>query len=77
MRTTIDLQDSLDKELRQRASDLGISYKEAITRVVRAGLSVLAEQPPPYRVHAKHCGIQPGFDWNHLNRIADEIEDRE
>jgi hypothetical protein len=75
MRTTIDLQDSLDRELRSRAHALGISYKEAMTRVVRAGLSVLAEQPPPYKVRAKACGMKPGFDWNHLNRLADELED--
>jgi hypothetical protein len=75
MRTTIDLSENLDTELRSRAAALGISYKEAISRAVSAGLSVLAEPSVPYTLKAKHCGLQAGFDWNHLNRLADEVED--
>lgn len=75
MRTTVVLKDSLDRALRERARELGISYKDALNRAVEAGLSVLREEPPPYRVRAKACGLKPGFDWLKLNTLADEMED--
>lgn len=75
MRTTVVLNDALDRELRERAHELGISYKDALNRAVEAGLSVLRERPPPYTVRAKECGLKPGFDWLKLNALADELED--
>jgi len=75
MRTTVDIHDSLDQELRRKAEKLGISYKEALNRVIAAGLTSLDRTPKPYQVRAKACGLRPGFDWLHLNRLADELED--
>ncbi len=75
MRTTVDIQDSLDSELRQQAARLGITFKEALNRVIAAGLCSLERPPKNYRVKALACGIRPGIDWLHLNRLADELED--
>lgn len=75
MRTTVDIQDSLDRELREQAARLGITFKEALNRVVAAGLGSLQRPPKKYRVKARACGIRPGVDWLHLNRLADELED--
>lgn len=76
MRTTVNLNDALDQQLRRKATALGISYREALTRAVRAGIEALDGPSQPYRVHAKDCGIRPGLDWQHLNRLADELEDQ-
>lgn len=77
MRTTVEIQESLDRQLRTKAADLGISYKEALNRAVAAGLSALDNALPPYTVRARACGLKPGIDWLHLNRLADELEDED
>lgn len=75
MRTTVDILNSLDEELRRKASRLGISFKEALNRALAAGLPALDPPREPYRVQAKACGARAGVDWLHLNRLADELED--
>ena len=80
MRSTVDIEDRLDKQLRRRASALDITFKEALNRVVAAGLEVLNQSPSsrkPYRVRARFCGIQPGVDYGKLNRMLDELETEE
>ncbi len=67
--------DPLDRELREQAARLGITFKDALNRVIAAGLGSLEHPPPAYKVRAKACGIKPGIDWLHLNRLADELED--
>ena len=79
MRSTVDIHDSLDTILRQRARELGITYKEAINRALASGLHALEvdRARPPYQVRARACGFQPGVDVSHLNRLADELDDLE
>lgn len=77
MRTTVDIHNSLDEELRRKADQLGISLKEALNRALAAGLTALDAPQEPYRVEARECGIKPGVDWGHLNRMADELEDED
>lgn len=77
MRTTVDIFNSLDQELRQKADRLGISFKEALNRAIAAGLPSLDLPAEPYRVKARACGTRAGVDWLHLNRMADELEDEE
>ena len=79
MRSTVDIHDSLDRILRKRAKELGITYKEALNRAVASGIHAL-EDPgdrEPYRIRAKACGFRPGVDTAHLNRLVDEIDDEE
>lgn len=78
MRTTVDIIDPLDEQLRARAAELGITFREALNRVIAAGLPILQrEQPTPFQVKAKSCGWMPGIDPLHLNRLADELDDEE
>ena len=79
MRSTFDISDALDKELRDRAAELGVPVKEALNRALAAGLSVLSPKPPQrpsYKVRAKKCGLQEGIDLLHLNRFSSEVEDQ-
>ncbi|MEW6277104.1 MAG: hypothetical protein AB1758_00675 [Candidatus Eremiobacterota bacterium] len=71
----MDILDPLDRQLRRKADQLGLSFKDALNRVIQAGLPALDQPLKPYRVRARACGIKPGVDWLHLNRIADELED--
>ena len=58
----------------------GIAFKEAINRVLRAGLDELDRQRPPqepFRVKPlRGGGLQPGLDPNRsLTKQLDELED--
>jgi hypothetical protein len=80
MRSTVDIPDVIDKKLRKRARDLGLTYREALNRALAAGLASLNPKPKntsPYVVSAKECGFQPGIDLLHLNRLSAELEDEE
>lgn len=77
MRTTVDIFKPLDDELRRCAAELGISYREALNRVIAAGLPSLRTPVQPFRVRARECGWRAGVDLHHLNRVADELEDEE
>lgn len=77
MRTTVDIPDPLDEQLRAKARDLGITFREALTRALAAGLPELDRPREVFRVKARACGWKPGIDTNHMNRLADEIEDEE
>ncbi len=75
MRTTVDIDNDLGERLRERATARGISFKEALNRALAAGLDAWEEPLVTFRVKAKKCGFKTGLDWNHLNRLADELED--
>lgn len=77
MRTTVDIHNALDQELRRKAQLLGVSFKEALNRALAAGLEALEEPQEPYRVTARELGVRPGVDWLHLNRLAGELEDED
>jgi hypothetical protein len=78
MRTTVDIPDPLDEQLRAKAKNLGITFREALTRAITAGLPELDRNTrEPFKVRARACGWKPGIDPNHLNRLADELDDEE
>ena len=78
MRSTVDINDAIDRQLRKRADKLGLTYKEILNRTLAAGLSYLeSKKREPFKVAAKACGFKPGVDPGHLNRLADELDDDE
>ena len=78
MRSTVDILDILDEELRRRAEEKNVSFKKIVNQVIAAGLRSLelsSDSSTPYRVRAKECGFRAGIDTNHLNQLVDELED--
>jgi hypothetical protein len=76
MRTTLTLDDDLAGLLKQRARELGIPFKEAVNRTIRAGLGEAAK---PHRGKAPKTvphsfGFRPGIDLDKLGQLADELE---
>lgn len=76
MRTTLTLDDDLAGRLKERARELGISFKEMVNRAIRSGL---AEQgrPPVHkapRTRPHRFGPAPGVDLDKLGQLADEFE---
>jgi hypothetical protein len=76
VRTTLTLDDDLAGVLAKRARELGISFKEAVNRTIRAGLGEAAQRRtgavPKTVPHS--FGFKPGIDLDKLNQLADELE---
>jgi hypothetical protein len=76
MRTTLTLEDDLAGLLKQRARELGVPFKDAVNRTLRAGLGELAaSRPHPApKVISHSFGFRPGIDLDKLGQLADELE---
>jgi hypothetical protein len=62
--------------LKQRARELGIPFKEAVNRAIRAGLGEAANsrRPTPPKTISHSFGFRPGIDLDKLGQLADELE---
>jgi hypothetical protein len=79
VRTTLTLDDDLAGLLKRRARELGVPFKEAVNRTIRAGLG---EAAAPRRGWAPKTiphsfGFKPGVDLDKLGQLADELEAEE
>ncbi len=76
MRTTLTVEDQVDRHLRQLAQQEHLSYKDAVNLALTRGLDQLlvSEAPRRYRVIPFDAGFQGGVDLGHLNGLADELE---
>lgn len=77
MRTTIDIDDYLLRQLRQKAHDEGLPLKEVLNRVIHRGL----EQPRPKARQPYRCPtFSMGAPLRPLDKalaLADALEDEE
>ena len=64
MRTTLTLDDDLAELLKQRAWELGVPFKEAVNRAIRAGLGDAAQTRSRHapKVIPHSFGFRPGVD---------------
>ena len=76
MRTTLSLDDDLAGLLKQRAQELGVPFKEAVNRTIRAGLgdAAPATRSLAPRTVPHSFGFRPGVDLDKLGQLADESE---
>jgi hypothetical protein len=76
MRTILTLDNDLAGLLKQRARELGIPFKEAVNRTLRAGLSEVdaARRPPVPKTIPHSFGFRPGVDVDKLGQLADEAD---
>lgn len=77
MRTTVRLDPDLAAKLQKMARERGISFREALNTVLRAGIGARAGAPRAYRVPARALGLRPGIDLDKALRIASALEDEE
>ncbi len=69
-----DVAVALQKIVRER----GLSFKEALNTLVRAGLAAGRRQDvPPYRVPSRSLGLRPDVDLDKALRLTSELEDAE
>jgi hypothetical protein len=76
MRTTLTLDDDLAGLLKQRARELGIPFKEAVNRTIRAGIgeATAARSHPAPKTISHSFGFGAGIDLDKLGQLADELE---
>ncbi len=76
MRTTLTLDDDLAGLLKARARELGVPFKEAVNRTIRAGLgeAAAARRDPAPKTIPHSFGFKPGVDLDKLGQLADELE---
>ena len=76
MRTTLTLDDDLAGILKQKANELGVSFKEMVNQSIRTGLgeSTLRKSKTPPKTIPHSLGFKPGIDLDKLNQLADELE---
>ncbi len=76
MRTTIDINDALLSEVRQRSNLSGRSFKEELDRLLRIGLSAVegAASKRPYKVKPHALGLKAAFRGESLNQLFDQLE---
>ena len=76
VRTTLTIDDDLAGLLKQRARELGVPFKEAVNRAIRAGLgeAVAARRGPAPKTIPHSFGFRPGIDLDKLGQLADELE---
>ncbi len=74
MRTTLTLDDDLAGLLKPRARDLGVPFKEAVNRTLRAGLGEAAGSRAPPKVISHSFGVRQGVDLDKLGQLLDELE---
>lgn len=78
MRTTVDLSPDLLNRIRKVADDEGVSFKEALSRVVTRGLT---STPPatrkPYVLPKYNLGIDQVVDLRRINTIMAEEDSAE
>ena len=76
MRTTLTLDDDLAGLLKQRARELGIPFKAAVNRAIRAriGEAATTRRRPAPKTISHSFGFKLGIDLDKLGQFADELE---
>lgn len=68
----------LAAKLRGIARERGVSFREALNAVLRAGMSRRGGLAPrPYRLAARRLGLRAGIDLAKALRLASALEDEE
>ena len=76
MRTTVDIDPSLLKRLRDEAHRRGIPFKDMLTSVLHRGLDERRERVRPFRMPTYAMGeVRAGIDLTKALRVAEELGD--
>ena len=76
MRTTLTIEDDLAGILKRRAQEMGVPFKEAVNRTIRAGLGEAAKprRSKISKTISHSFGFKPGIDLDKLGQLVDELE---
>jgi hypothetical protein len=76
VRTTLTLDDDVAVKLKAEARKSGEPFKQIVNRVLRTGLNVrsVAASAPPFKVNARPLGLRPGFSYDKVSELIEQIE---
>lgn len=76
MRTTVTLDEDVERLLREAMHRSKCGFKEALNAAVRAGLASETKQRglQPFVLKARPMGLRSGLDPAGLNKLADDLE---
>lgn len=78
MRTTLTLDDDVADALGRIVRERGVSFKEAVNSVIRAGLAADKAVSRPYRMPTSNLGpVRPGINLDKALQLSAELEDQE
>jgi hypothetical protein len=79
MRTTLNIDDDLLRELRQRANISGSPLKKIVNKAIREGLREMKRPTPvkPYKCKTYSLGYPPRADLDHALDLAELMESEE
>ena len=74
MRTTIDINDALLRDLRRKAGSEGRSFKQVIEDVLHRGLGREPGASKRIKLPIFSVGLKPAYRAANLNQIYDQLE---
>jgi len=79
MRTTVNIDDDLLSEVRERAGEEGTSFRKVLNHVLRLGLEQARAAKPgkPFRVKSHAMGDPSRYNLDKALLVADALEDEE
>ncbi|HEX9818437.1 MAG TPA: CopG family transcriptional regulator [Methylomirabilota bacterium] len=77
MRTTVTLDPDVAARLKAFARQRGVSFKEALNSVVRAGLGRERRAAQTFKPYTQPMGLRPGFNLDKALKLAAAFEDEE
>ena len=79
MRTTLTLDDDVNAKLRAEARRSGKPFKQVLNDCLRVGLNFRSQKPPvkPYKVKAHPIGLKPGYSYDNVWGLIEQIEEEE
>lgn len=73
MRTTVDINDDLMRELKELARERGVSLTTVVNQVLQSGLSP-GVKPGPFTQQSYPLGERPGVNFHKAIDLAAEME---
>ena len=76
MRTTVNINDAVLRELREVAEHTGQSFRATIEHSLEIGLASIKKPSAKhrFRVRPHRLGLKPGFQGMSLNQLYDQLE---
>ena len=76
MRTTVTIDDGVDKQLRQYAGKHSLKFKQALNEVLRKGLAEAnkPQKTKPYKTKPKKVGLKPGLSYDNVAELLEQVE---
>ncbi len=76
MRTTVTIEDAVEKQLRRYAGQHSLKFKQALNEILRKGLaeSEIQRKSKAYKTKPKNVGLKPGLNYDNVAELLEQVE---